>query len=132
MRTLSPLRYLDVAVIVVAAVPALVLGAPALGYVIGAAAWIIQRLVQVVDSRVIRSRTQDPVRHTMILLGESFGRIWLLVAAIVVSAVAGNHPDGLCCALVIFAAYTVSFAIRLIEGAAGATAAAGQTPRSSE
>ncbi len=121
-RTPSPLRYLDVAVIVVAAIPALALGAPVFGYTVGAVAWIIQRLAQSLDTRLLRGRIEDPVRLTLVTLGESFGRIWLLVAAIIVAAVAGNHQDGLACALVIFAAYTISFVIRLIDGATAAAA----------
>jgi hypothetical protein len=121
-RNLSPLRYLDVAVIVVAAIPALALGAPVFGYVLGAGVWIVQRVAQSVDSRLLRDRYDDPVRLTLMTLGESFGRIWLLVAAIIVAAVAGNHSDGLTCALVIFAAYTVSFVLRLIDGATQAAA----------
>lgn len=127
-RSLSPLRFLDVAVVVVGAVPALLLGAPVLGYVIGAAGWLLQRLAQSVDRRLIYGRVRDPLRQSFVTLGEAFGRIWLLVAAIVIAAVAGNHSDGLTAALVIFAAYSVAFAIRLIEGAAGAAAAAG-SPR---
>jgi hypothetical protein len=121
-RALSPLRYLDVVVIVLGAIPALALGAPSFGYVVGAVAWIIQRLAQGIDTRLLRGRIEDPVRLTLVTLAESFGRIWLLVAAIIVAAVAGNHKDGLTCAVVIFAAYTISFVIRLIEGASAAAA----------
>ncbi len=121
-RNLSPLRFLDVAVIVVAAIPALALGAPVFGYVLGAGVWIVQRVAQSVDSRLLRDRYDDPVRLTLMTLGEAFGRIWLLVAAIIVAAVVGNHADGLTCTLVIFAAYTVSFVLRLIDGAAQAAA----------
>lgn len=128
VRAPSPLRYLDVAVIVVAAIPALLLGAPAFGYIVGAVAWIIQRLAQSIDTRLLRGRIDDPVRLTLVTLGESFGRIWLLVAAIIVAAVAGNHRDGLACALVIFVAYTISFVIRLINGATLAAQRQAATP----
>ncbi len=121
-RTLAPLRFLDVAVIVVGAIPALALGAPVFGYLLGAGVWIVQRLAQSVDGRLLKGRYDDPVRLTLMTLAESFGRIWLLVAAIIVAAVVGNHADGLTCALVIFAAYTVSFILRLIDGAAQAAA----------
>ena len=129
-RTLSPLRYLDVAVIVVAAIPALALGAPVFGYIVGAVAWIIQRVAQSVDGRLLKGRFDDPVRLTLVTLGEAFGRIWLLVAAILVAALAGNHRDGLTCALVIFAAYTISFVTRLINGvtASAERQAARQSP----
>ncbi len=114
--------------IVVAAIPALLLGAPVFGYIVGAVAWIIQRLAQSIDTRLLRGRIDDPVRLTLVTLGESFGRIWLLVAAIIVAAVAGNHRDGLACALVIFVAYTISFVIRLINGATLAAQRQAATP----
>lgn len=117
VRTFSPLRYLDVAVIVIGAVPALALGAPTFGYVVGAVAWIVQRVAQSIDVRLLKGRIEDPVRLTMVTLGESFGRIWLLVAAILVAALVGNRHDGLTCAVVVFAAYTINFVTRLILGA---------------
>jgi hypothetical protein len=115
-RNLSLLRFLDVAVIVVAAIPALALGAPVFGYVLGAGVWIVQRVAQFFDSRLLKGRYDDPVRLTLMTLAESFGRIWLLIAAIIVAAVVGNHSDGLTCALVILAAYTISFVLRLVDG----------------
>jgi hypothetical protein len=118
LPVLSP-RLLDVAVIVVGAVPALALGAPVLGYCVGAAGWILSRLAQVVDRR-FTARVEDPVRRAGVNLFEAFGRIWLLAAAIIVAALAGNHKDGLTAALVIFAAYSIAFIVRLIGGAVAA------------
>jgi hypothetical protein len=122
-RPESPLRYLDVAVVVIAAVPALILGAPALGYILGAVGWIVQRIAQVGDRRLITRKVEDPVRRAGATMFESFGRIWLLAGAIIIAAVAGNHRDGLTAAIVIFAAYTVAFALRLQQGAENAAAA---------
>lgn len=118
-RPISPLRYLDVAVIVVAAVPVLLLGAPAFGYVVGAIGWIVQRVAQTVDRR-LTARVEDPVRRAGVNLFESFGRIWLLAAAIIIAAVVGQRADGLTCALVIFAAYSIAFTLRLLDGASAA------------
>jgi hypothetical protein len=118
-RHISALRYLDVAVIVVGALPALLLGAPAFGYVVGAVGWIVQRVAQNVDRR-LTARVDDPVRRAGVNLFESFGRIWLLAAAIIIAAVAGQRADGLTSALVIFAAYSIAFTMRLIDGASAA------------
>jgi hypothetical protein len=115
-------------VIVVAAVPALLLGAPAFGYLVGLVAWLAQRLAQSIDTRLLRGRIEDPVRLTMVTLGESFGRVWLLIGAILVAALVGNHKDGLACALVIFAAYTISFIFRLFDGALSAAARQAANP----
>ncbi len=109
------LRYLDVALVVVGVVPALALGAPAVGYAIGAAAWIIQRALQVNNRRLIRKAT-EPRTVLALNLAEAFGRIWLLAGAIIAAGLGGGRADGLTTALVIFGAYSVFFAIRVISG----------------
>jgi hypothetical protein len=111
------LRYLDVVVVVLAAIPALALGAPVLGYVVGGGAWILQRLIQANRHRWVAQLTESgSVRRAGVNLFESFGRIWLLAAAIIVAALAGSRADGLTAAVVIFAAYSIAFVIRLVSG----------------
>jgi hypothetical protein len=109
------LRYLDVVLVVLAAAPVLALGAPALGYVIGAGMWVAQRLIAELDRRWIRNATA-PRTQLGLNLFEAFGRIWLLAGAIVAAGVAGGRADGLTAALTIFGAYSVAFGIRLIMG----------------
>ncbi len=109
------LRYFDVVVVAVAAVPALALGAPALGYALGGGGWIVQRLVQLGDRRLL-GRFSTPRAQLGANLFEAFGRIWLLAAAIIIAGVAGKRADGLTAALVIFGAYSVAFVIRVISG----------------
>jgi len=107
--------YLDVVLVVLAAAPAIALGAPALGYLIGAAAWIAQRVLAHADRRLIAGAS-EPRKQLGLNLFEAFGRIWLLAGAIVLAGVLGGRADGLTAAVVIFAAYTVAFAIRVITG----------------
>ena len=114
-RLTMVLRYLDVVLVVVAAAPALALGAPVFGYVIGAAGWILQRVVAVTDRRLI-SRVAEPRKQIGINLFEAFGRIWLLAGAIIVAGLAGGRADGLTAALVIFGAYSIAFVTRLLSG----------------
>ncbi len=109
------LRYLDVALLAVATPIALALGAPALGFAIGAGAWVAQRILAEADRRWIRN-TKTPRAQLGLNLFEAFGRIWLLAGAIVLSGIVGGRADGLTAALVIFAAYSVAFAIRVISG----------------
>ena len=54
-------RYLDVVVVAIAAIPALALGAPVFGYVMGAGAWIVQRAIQANEYR-LTARIADPTR----------------------------------------------------------------------
>jgi hypothetical protein len=113
--TVNALQFLDVPLIVIGAIAALVLGAPALGVIVGAIGWILQRILQVVDRRFTR-KLRDPVKQVGINVTESFGRIWLLAGAIVVAGLAGGRKDGLAAAVLIFAAYSVAFAIRIASG----------------
>ena len=108
-------KYLDLAVVVIAAIPALALGAPALGYLVGAAAWILQRALQAFDFRQT-AKIDESLRRAGIRTFEAFGRIWLLAGAIVLAAVVGGHKDGLAAALVICVAYSVAFVMRLMSG----------------
>lgn len=122
------LRYLDVLLVAIAAAPALVLGAPALGYTLGGAGWILQRIIAAVDKRWM-NRVTEPRMWVCVNLFESFGRIWLLAGAIVIAGVAGARADGLTAALVIFVAYSVAFATRVIAGAPRGKRSAPGTPR---
>jgi hypothetical protein len=108
--------YLDVALVLIAApIALLLLGAPALGYAIGAGAWILQRVIAETDGRWIGKATEPTARLGRTLF-ESFGRIWLLAGAIVLAGVAGGRPDGLTAAVTIFVAYSVAFALRVAAG----------------
>jgi hypothetical protein len=108
------LRYIDVALVGIGAAVAISLGAPPVGYAIGAVTWILQRIVQQADARWI-ARIGAPLRQLGYRLFEAFGRIWLLAGGIVVAGVI-SRADGLTAALVIFGAYSVTFAIRLLGG----------------
>ena len=114
-RALAVLRYLDVILLLAAVAPALALGAPVLGFSIGAGGWLVQRVVAEVDRRFTR-RIAEPRKQLGLSLAEAFGRTWLLAGVIVIAAVTGGRRDGLTAALVIFGAYSVAFAVRLLTG----------------
>ncbi len=59
---------------------------------------------------------REPRNRLGLSLFEAFGRIWLLAGAIILAGAAGGRADGLTAALVIFAAYSVAFAIRVVSG----------------
>src|ERR1700761_4765196 len=91
-------KYLDVTFVVIGAVIALVLGAPSLGVIVGGTGWLLQRALQIVDRR-FTARVREPRKQVGIHVTESFGRIWLLAAAIIVAGVAGGRKDGLAAAI---------------------------------
>ncbi len=109
------LRNLDLVVLALAAAPALLLGAPALGFAVGAGGWVLQRIVQRADRGWIM-RAREPRTLLGLNIAESFGRIWLLAGAIIIAAVAGGKHDGLAAAVTIFCAYSVAFVIRVLSG----------------
>jgi hypothetical protein len=109
------LRYLDVAFVLIGAIAALIVGAPAFGVIVGAAGWLLQRSVQVIDRR-LTARIEDSFRRAGIRSAEAFGRIWLLAGAIVVAGAAGGRKDGLTAAILIFAAYSIAFGLRILNG----------------
>jgi hypothetical protein len=109
------LRYLDLVLVALATPVALALGAPVLGYCIGAGAWALQRIIAHADRRWIR-KAAEPRTQLGLALFEAFGRIWLLAGAIVVAGAAGSRANGLTAALTIFGAYSVAFAVKVIAG----------------
>lgn len=114
-RHMHVIRYLDVVAVLIAAAPAIVLGVPALGYGVGAGAWIVQRAIAGAERRYLL-RVEEPRRWVGARLFASFGRIWLLAGAIAAAGVAGARRDGLTAAVVIFAAYSIAFAIKIASG----------------
>lgn len=111
---IDPLQYLDVLLVAVSVPVALALGAPAVGVIVGASAWLIQRALARAGRLWIAGRGAD-ARFGLNLV-DGFGRIWLLAGAIVLAALIGGRRDGLAAALLIFCAYSIAFAMRLISG----------------
>jgi hypothetical protein len=111
---LALLRYLDVILLMVAVPVTLLLGAPVVGVVVSASAWLLQHLLARAGRRWISGRGDD-ARFGLSLV-DAFGRIWLLAGAIVLAAIIGGRSDGLTAALMIFGAYSIAFAVRLVKG----------------
>ena len=114
-RTHPLLTNLDLILLVPGVVLALALGAPAFGVLVGAGAWLLQRVVAVADRRAI-VRAAEPGSRLGLNFIDAFARIWLLAGGIIVAGTAGSRHDGLAAALVIFAGYSVAFAVRIARG----------------
>ncbi len=108
------LCHLDLILVAVAVPVTLALGAPAVGIVVSAAAWMLQYVVARAARHWIAGQGSN-ARFGLNLL-DGFGRIWLLAGAIVLAAVIGGRSDGLAAALMIFGAYSVAFAVRMVSG----------------
>jgi hypothetical protein len=113
------LTYLDLVCLALATPLALALGAPVLGYSIGAGAWLLQRGLAVLARALVR-RVAEPGNRLGLNFVDAFARIWLLVGAIVAAGVSGRRADGLAAALVIAISYSIAFAVRVASGRPGA------------
>jgi hypothetical protein len=101
--------YLDIVVVAVAAAAAVALGAPALGAVVGAAAWVVVRLASLLLERRLEG-VADLRRRLAYGVGYKLGRVWVLALAIIALGVTSSREDALTCALVIFVAFSVYLA----------------------
>ena len=111
---LLPLRWLDVILVILAAPFAILMGAPALGYVVGAAAWIVNRAIGAAAERKAKAATD--VRTTVGLnLGALIARSWLVGLTILAVGLAGDREDGLTAAILVLAAFTIYFATSLLS-----------------
>ena len=109
---LAPVRYLDVVLVVLAAPFAILLGAPALGYLVGAGVWIVSRVLEAV---LEAQANRGDVRLAIGLrVGSMIGRVWIIGAAVLAVGLAADREDGFTAALVCLVAYTIHLATALI------------------
>jgi hypothetical protein len=107
------LRYFDVVVLVVAAPIMLLIGVPALGYAVGAGAWILLRAVGVAVDHLAET-SPDMSRAVGLRLGFMLGRLFLLALAVILARKAGTKGDGLTALVVIVLAYTTYLALSAV------------------
>ena len=106
------LRFFDVVLVVFFAPLLIVAGAPALGYGLGAAGWIVARVVaEVLDAK---ARSADPRTGIGLHVAGIMSRAWLVGLAVVGAGVIGGRDDAVCAAVVALVAFTVYFTLSLI------------------
>jgi hypothetical protein len=106
------LRYLDIVLLIVA-LPVFVLGGlPMLGYVAGAAAWIVQRVIQVLLARKAAA-SDDPRTVVGISVGSMIGRAWLVALTIFAAGLKENDA-GLAAAVLVIVLFTAYFTVSMI------------------
>jgi hypothetical protein len=109
----TALAYLDVVVLVVAAPIMLLIGVPAVGYLVGAGAWIVLRAVGVAVERAVAG-TEDPRREASLRLAYLLGRLFALAIAVILVRNGAGRDDGLTALLVIVFAFTVQLALSFL------------------
>jgi hypothetical protein len=111
--SLAPVRYADVALLILAAPFVILLGAPVLGFVVGAVAWILQRFAAVAIER--RAARSDDVKTALGLnMASLVLRAWLIGLTILAVGLIADRADGLTAGITVLAAFTVYFATSLI------------------
>jgi hypothetical protein len=109
----TPLAYLDVLVLVVAAPIMLLIGVPAVGYLVGAGVWIALRAVGVVVDRAVAS-LRDPRHEVTLRLAYLLGRLFTLAIAVIVVRNGAGRDDGLTALLVIVFAFTMQLVLSFL------------------
>ena len=106
---LTPLGYLDVILVVVAAPIMLLIGVSPAGYALGAGAWIVLRAVGVALERSLAATT-DQRTQISLRMGYMLGRLFVLALAVIVARTSAGQAGGLAALGVIVIAYTVQMA----------------------
>lgn len=108
------LRYLDVCLVLMTAPVVLAVSMPLVGYLIGAAAWLMTRLgAEALHGRAQGSR--DVRVRAGLMVGVMMGRVWLVALAVILARYAGSKDDGIMAAVLVLAAFTVYFTMTLIS-----------------
>jgi hypothetical protein len=106
-------RYLDVWLVILAAPFVVLLGAPVIGYAVGALAWIVQRAAAVAVERRA-ARATDVKTALGLNMGSLVLRAWLIGLTILAVGLIAEREDGLTAGVTVLAAFTVYFATSLI------------------
>ncbi len=104
------LAYLDVVLLVVAAPIMLLIGVPAVGYLVGAGAWILLRLAGIAVD-MAAAAAEDPRREAGLRLAYLLGRLFLLAIAVILVRKGAGRDDGLTALLVIVFAFTTQLVL---------------------
>jgi hypothetical protein len=106
------IRFLDLVLLAIALPVFLLGGLPMLGYVAGAAAWLVQRGVQLALNRKAVA-ADDPRTTVGIAAGSMIGRGWL-VALTIFAAGLKDEDAGLAAAVLVIVLFTAYFTVSMI------------------
>lgn len=107
------LRYLDVCLVLATAPFVLVGGMPTLGYLIGAAAWLLTRVgTAFMQSRALH--VGDARVRAGLQVASMMARVWLVALAVILARYIGGKDDGIMAAALVLAAFTVYFVMSFL------------------
>jgi len=108
---MNALKYFDCGLVIATAPFVALAGLPALGYVLGAGAWISTRLL---SDWLDRRAGNDPRARVGYHVAGMMARVWIVVCAVVAARLAGGRDDGIMAAVLVLAAFTVYLAMSLL------------------
>jgi hypothetical protein len=108
---MSPPKYVDLLVLAAALAVFLLGGLPLLGYAVAAAAWLVQRAIQMVATKRATAELAAGKRQRAmgIVAATTLGRVWLMATAVLLVGLA-EREAGLAAAILVLVLFTVSFA----------------------
>ncbi len=108
---MSPPKYVDLLLLAAGLAVFLIGGFPMLGYAVGAAVWVLQRLVQVfAASRATQELATGNRQKAMgIVAATTLGRVWLMATVVLITGLS-DREAGLAAAVLVLAYFTASFA----------------------
>jgi len=110
------LRYVDLVLLALALPAFIVAGWPLLGYAVAAAAWLIQRGIDALATRRVKSSMASGDRRTAmgVMGAATLGRVWLIALAVLLVGLA-EREAGLAAALLSLALFTVFLGTRVVD-----------------
>jgi hypothetical protein len=108
---MSPPKYVDLLLLAAGLAVFLLGGFPLLGYAVAAAAWLVQRGIQIVATRRATEELRAGNRQKAmgIVAATTLGRVWLMATAVLLVGLS-NRQAGLAAAVLVLVLFTVSFA----------------------
>jgi hypothetical protein len=108
---MSPPKYVDLVVLAASLAVFLLGGLPMLGFAVGAAAWLIQRGIQVLAARraAVELAAGRRQRAMAVVATTTLGRVWLMAMAVLIVGLV-EREAGLAAAILVAALFTISLA----------------------
>jgi hypothetical protein len=108
---MSPPKYVDLVVLAASLAVFLLGGLPMLGFAVGAAAWLVQRGIQMIAARRAQAELAAGRRQRAMatIAATTLGRVWLMATAVLAAGLV-EREAGLAAAVLVAVLFTVSFA----------------------
>jgi hypothetical protein len=111
--TLGPLRFIDVILVVVAAPVLLLIGVPAVGYLVGGGVWIALRALEVGIERWAHG-TGEASKELTFRLFFALGRVIVLALTVILLKRSSGKDDAITALFLIIFAFTIELMVSIV------------------